>query len=188
MKSNKGGRIVKLRKLQKEDMEGMLEWMSDSDIRQNFRFGADRLDEKRILQFIENAEIMPIEGKSVHYAIADKESDEYLGTISLKEVSTVNKNAEYAISLRKKAQGKGIASKATKEILRLAFDEFKFERIYLNVFSDNVRAIKLYEKCGFTFEGEFRNHLLVEDEYRSLKWYSILSFEYQALCENSFNI
>ena len=40
---------MKLRKLQKEDMEGMLEWMSDSDIRQNFRFGTDRLDEKKIL-------------------------------------------------------------------------------------------------------------------------------------------
>lgn len=179
---------VKLRKLQKEDMEGMLEWMNDSDIRHNFLFSLDRLDEKRVLQFIENAEVVPIDGKSVHYAITDKESDEYLGTISLKEVSIVNKNAEYAISLRKKAQGKGIASKATKEILRLAFEQFKFERIYLNVFSNNVRAIRLYEKCGFTFEGEFRNHFLVEGEYRSLKWYSILSSEYKALCENSFNI
>ena len=169
-----------LRELKKEDMEGMLEWMMDPDIRQNFRFSADKLDEKSVLTFIQNAKILisPREGCTIHYAIADDENDEYLGTISLKEISTVNKNAEYAISLRKKAQGKGIGAKATKEILRLAFEEYGLERVYLNVLSDNIRAIKLYEKCGFIFEGEFRNHLLLEGRYKSLKWYSVLKHEH----------
>lgn len=174
---------MKLRRLQEEDIAGMLEWMTDSDIRKSFRFSSDRIDEKNVLQFIKNAGTTPMEGKSIHYAIADEESNEYLGTISLKEVSMSNKNAEYAISLRRNAQGKGIATQATKEILKLAFGEFALEKVYLNVFSDNTRAIKLYEKCGFIFEGEFRNHLLIEGEFRSLRWYSILRCEYRAIYE-----
>ncbi len=174
---------MRLRELQEKDMAGMLEWMTDSDIRQNFRFSSNKSDEKSVLSFIQNAKISisPIEGCTIHYAIADDESDEYLGTISLKEISMVNKNAEYAISLRKKAQGMGIGVKATREILRLAFEEYALARVYLNVFSDNIRAIKLYEKCGFVFEGEFRNHLLVEGKYKSLKWYSILRHEYNCI-------
>lgn len=172
---------MKLRKLQEEDIKGMLEWMTDSDIQKSFRFSSDCIDEKKVLQFIKSAETTPMEGKSIHYAIADEESNEYLGTISLKEVSISNKNAEYAISLRKNAQGRGIGAQATKEILKLAFEEFALEKVYLNVFSDNIRAIKLYEKCGFIFEGEFRSHLLIEGEFRSLKWYSILRCEYRAI-------
>ncbi|TCL59358.1 diamine N-acetyltransferase [Kineothrix alysoides] len=173
---------MKLRELKREDMAGMLEWMTDPYIRQNFRFGSDKIDEKSVLSFIQNAGSAlraPIEGNTIHYAIADEESDEYLGTISLKAISIANKHAEYAISLRRKAQRKGIAIEATKEILRLAFVKYNLERVYLNVFSDNIPAIKLYEKCGLVLEGEFRNHLVVEGEYKSLKWYSILRTEYQ---------
>lgn len=173
---------MKLRELKKEDMAGMLEWMTDPDIRKNFRFSSDKVEEKNVLSFIQNSRmalLSPEEGHTIHYAIADEKNDEYLGTISLKEISISNKNAEYAISLRRKAQGNGIAIEATKEILKLAFGEYNLERVYLNVFSDNIRAIKLYEKCGFLFEGEFRNHLLVEGEYKSLKWYSMLKDEYK---------
>lgn len=127
--------------------------------------------------FICTAEVEPIDGKDIHYAIADDNGD-YLGTISLKSVDLVSSNAEYAINLRKCAQGKGIAAWATKEILRIAFEEFGFHRVYLNVLSDNQKAIRLYEKCGFVYEGTFRNHLLLRGEYKSLRWYSMLKEEY----------
>lgn len=50
--------------------------------------------------------------------------------------------------------------------------------MYLNVYSNNVKAIKLYEKCGFKFEGEFREHFKLDDEYLNWKWYGILSEEF----------
>ena len=68
-----------------------------------------------------------------------------------------------------------------KEILKIAFEEFLLHRIYLNVLSDNQKAIRLYEKCGFVCEGTFRNHLLLGKEFKSLKWYSILKEEYEML-------
>lgn len=168
---------MKLRRLEEKDAENMLEWMNDPDIQKNFRFPAKRRDREQVLQFIRNAETRPIDGKSIHFAIVD-EYDEYMGTISLKEVDMTARNAEYAISLRKKAQGRGIGSAATKEILRLAFEEFGLQRVYLNVLSGNSRAIALYEKCGFVYEGEFRNHLFLRGEYQSLKWYAMLKEEY----------
>lgn len=168
---------LRLRKLEEKDAEGMLEWMKDPEINKNFRFPSDNRNLQDIQQFIREAETMPFEGKSIHYAIAG-ENDEYLGTISLKNINLTDKNAEYAISLRAKAQGQGIAMQATKMLLKKAFEDFNLQRVYLNVLADNVKAIKLYEKTGFVYEGEFRNCLYLRGEYKALKWYSILRDDY----------
>ncbi len=169
---------MKLRRLEEKDAEGMLEWIQDPEIQQGFRFNAAEKNMESVLCFIRESDVELIDGNDIHYAIAD-ENDEYLGTISLKGVNLTDKKAEYAISLRRRAQGKGIASAATREILRLAFEEYGLERIYLNVLSENERAIHLYEQIGFVYEGAFRNHLLLKGKYKTLKWYGMLKEEYQ---------
>lgn len=169
---------MKLRQLCDKDVDGMLEWMHDQNIQNNFR--KPMLDKTReeALAFIKMATTIPQEGGSVHYAIVD-DNDEYLGTISLKNIDIQNRSAEYAISLRKKAQGKGIGTWATREILHIAFGQFGMHRIYLNVLADNKVAIALYEKCGFIYEGNFRDCLYLRGKYHDLMWFSILNQDYK---------
>jgi len=168
---------MKLRKLEEKDAEGMLEWMRDPEIQKRFRFEAGKKSREDVLNFIRDAQIEPADGRDIHYAITD-DNDEYLGTISLKHMDLTAKKAEYAISLRKKAQGKGIAKKATGLLLIKAFREYGLHRVYLNVLADNKTAIHLYERCGFSYEGEFREHLKIEGRYINLKWYGILENEF----------
>lgn len=165
---------MKLRRLCEEDADGMLEWMHDPEIQKSFRKSMLEKTEEDVLAFICSASTFPEDGKDVHYAIAN-DDNEYLGTISLKDIDIQNKSAEYAISLRNKAQGKGIGTWATKEILRIAFDDFAIHRVYLNVLADNKAAIALYKKCGFEYEGKFRECLFLRGEYRDLIWFSILN-------------
>ena len=160
--------------------------MHDPDIQKYFRFDMINSTREDVIGFIHRSHIDVVEGESIHYAITD-DLDEYLGTISLKDLDLMARNAEYAISLRKKAQGRGIAIEATNEILKRAFLEFEMERIYLNVLSENRRAIQLYEKCGFVYEGEFRKHLFLKGEYKTLKWYSMLKEEYIYKCVGGVN-
>lgn len=169
---------MRVRRLEEKDAEGMLEWMHDSDIQKWFQIPMGEKSLTDVLGFIRSASNVYEDGGSIHYAIVD-EKDEYLGTISLKDIDTHARKAEYAISLRKKAQGKGIATEATLELFKIAFKKYALERVYLNVLADNDKAIRLYEKCGFTYEGEFRKHLLLRGEYKTLKWYSILAEEYR---------
>jgi len=171
---------MNLRKLEEKDVNGMLEWMHDPDININFRFDAESMTEEKALNFIAKANKDYDEGTAYNFAIAD-ESDEYLGTISLKDINNTDKTAEYAISLRKKAQGKGVAVKATKKVLEYAFETLNLNKVYLNVLSYNTRAINLYEKCGFIYEGEFREHICIRGRYESLKWYGILKKDYDSI-------
>ena len=49
--------------------------------------------------------------------------------------------------------GKGIGKALTQEILNAAGNWFRIKRLELIVFTDNKRAIRLYEKFGFEMEG-----------------------------------
>lgn len=171
--------MINLRELKVEDAPLMLEWMHDKDIQNGFKKNMLSATLEDAKNFCNNASIPEIitEGSSIHFAI-ENDKGEYLGTISLKNISIDNHSAEYAIALRKKVQGHGIAMKATGLLLKKAFSDYKLHRVYLNVFSNNKTAIKLYERCGFTYEGEFREHIRVGDKYMNWKWYGILASEF----------
>ena len=172
--------MITLRELQTKDAEFMLEWMHDPIIQKSFRKDMLGMTLNDAIKFCEESKIPNTikEGDSVHYAIVDGDDDEYLGTISLKDISLINKNAEYAISTRKKAHGRGIAKCATGILLKKAFREFNLHRIFLNVLSTNNAAIHLYEHSGFRFEAEFREHMYRDNTYVSLLWYAMLEEEY----------
>lgn len=157
-----------LRKLQEKDIEGMLEWMHDVDSKQYFRFDTLNTKREQVQEFVVNS----FTEECQHYAVVD-DNDTYMGTISLKNINYKDLNAEYAISMRKMAQGKGIAYQATKDLLKIGFEEMGLKKIYLNVLSDNARAIAFYEKLGFKFEGEFLRHVFIDGLWKNLKWYAM---------------
>ena len=81
-------------------------------------------------------------------AIADDEN-RYMGTVSLKNIDSKYSCAEFAITIRKCAMGKGFSKFAILKIVEIAFEELGLQTVYLNVYSENMKAIKCYEKCGF---------------------------------------
>lgn len=104
-----------IRKLEENDALNMLEWMHDSDVNCNFRFDFSKMTLDNVKEFIQNS----FDEKNQHFAIVN-EQNEYMGTISLKNINKIDNNAEYAIVTRMVAHGKGFAFEATKEILEYA--------------------------------------------------------------------
>ena len=75
--------------------------------------------------------------------------------------------AYFGISILKEYCNKGLG----KYILEIALEQAKnngFEQVELGVFEDNIRAIKLYEKCGFEKVGiQPRAYKLKDGTYRN---------------------
>ena len=160
---------IHLRPLLPKDAPLMLEWMQEPTIACFFRFDAVSMTEEKCCAFIDSANR---EENSRHYAIAD-ECDEYLGTISLKDIA--DGRAEYAISTRKRAHGTGAALQATQEVLRIAFKELGLNTVFLNVLTENKRANAFYRKAGFRFTHTEHNALSIRGEEKDLNWYEISS-------------
>lgn len=167
-----------IRKLEMKDLPYMYEWMHDETVTENLQADFASFTKDNVSDFIKHAMEQNETSDNIHYAIVD-ENDEYMGTISLKNISRKDRNAEYAIVTRRKAHGKGYAGEATKDILSLGFKEYGLEKIYLYVATKNIAANKFYNKCGFKEEGVFRKHLLIRGSLEDIRWYSILKEEFE---------
>lgn len=162
-----------IRRLRESDLPGMMEWMHDTSINCNFRFDFSAMTEEKALDFIRNS----FSSENQNFAIVNEE-DEYMGTISLKNISDCDRSAEYAIVTRSCAHGKGYAYAATREILRYGFAELGLRRIYLNVLEKNRRANAFYQKCGFQQIYNSEKNIFVGEKKMKLNWYEMTSTKY----------
>ena len=165
--------MFQLRRLEEKDVPEMLAWMHDPKVNCRFHFDFASMTEEKALAFIENS----FSEVNQNFAFVG-DDDKYLGTISLKNISKVDNNAEYAVVTSYAAQGTGAAYEATMEILKYAFETLELNRVYLNVLVENERANAFYKKCGFQYEGMFKEHLCVQGEYKDLNWYAMTRKQY----------
>lgn len=77
--------------------------------------------------------------------------DDFLGAAAIYNFNNENNSAEFGrIVLDKtKLTGSGIGTLVTNEICNFSFKQFNLNEIVLEVFEDNVAAVKTYEKVGF---------------------------------------
>ena len=81
-----------------------------------------------------------------------------IGTLALCEIDLHHQRAELGRVMigEEDCLGRGYAADAVRTLAAYAFREANLNRIYLQVLSDNTRAIHLYERCGFQIEGLLR--------------------------------
>lgn len=95
---------------------------------------------------------------------------EIIGQISLSGNSGVLRRhaGSIAISVIEKAQGQGVGTALMKAMTEYADEWTTIFRLELFVYSDNAKAIALYEKFGFRQEGLLRNFMLRKGRFEDL--------------------
>ncbi|MEL7591928.1 MAG: GNAT family protein [Anaerolineaceae bacterium] len=78
-------------------------------------------------------------------------------------------------------RGKGFGTEAMQLVLDYAFRGLNLNRVNLNVFAYNKRAICSYEKCGFRYEGTQREVIFKEDQRWDVIDMGILRTEWESL-------
>ncbi|MDY5577193.1 MAG: GNAT family N-acetyltransferase [Lachnospiraceae bacterium] len=136
---------MKLRKLEEKDARLMLEWMHDESV---VRFLGANFSEKNIQDCVEFIQKAGSYDTDMHLAVVD-DADIYMGTVSLKHIDHEAGNAEFAISMRNAAMGKGFAHFGMDEILRLGHEMLGLKHIFWCVSVRNVRAVRFYDKNGY---------------------------------------
>lgn len=162
---------MKLRNLELKDAPLMLEWMHDESVVGNLRgnFASKTIEDcSNFIKASENKE------NDIHLAIVSDE-DEYMGTVSLKSIDRNNNSAEFAITVRKAAMGRGYSWYGMEEIIRLAFEEYALESVYWCVSRSNERAVRFYDKHNFHEAVDISENIIRRYEgMNDLKWYSAL--------------
>lgn len=159
---------MKLRKLRPEDAELMLQWMHDNSVVEHLgtNFAEKTLEDcQRFIASSQTAE------NDLHLAVTDGEG-EYMGTVSLKHIDRANRTAEFAITVRAAAMGKGYSRFAMERILEMGLGEMGLDAIYWCVAPVNRRAVRFYDKCGYQRTEDVPAHILAPyPSDMELLWY-----------------
>ena len=73
---------------------------------------------------------------------------------------------------------RGLGRRILRELMRIAFQELRAHRLFLDVYEDNSRARHLYESLGFRYEGVMREAAQRDGAWCNLHLMSILESEY----------
>ena len=134
---------MKLRPLELKDAPLMLEWMHDESVVGHLatNFAQKTLDDcNRFIIWSNRTDT------DLHLAITD-DQNEYMGTVSLKHIQ--DGCAEFAITVRSCAMGKGYSAYGMQSILEKGIRELGLDAIYWCVNRKNTRAIRFYDKNGY---------------------------------------
>lgn len=149
---------VELRKITIEDTENIVKWRNKQEVKKNFCIQEDLTKEDHLNWFTKKVQTGEVE----QFIIIDRTTNNPVGSTYLRDIDMKNKKAEFGIFIGEdSARNKGIGTDTTSLMLQYGFEQLKLNKVFLRVFSNNLGAIKAYEKAGFTYEGTAKEDILL---------------------------
>lgn len=142
-----GDRVL-LRLLEEDDLPMTLAWRNQDHIRR---------------WFFHSEIIVPVDHRAWYEGYRDRDDDfvflieetrmlrRAVGQVALYNIDWTGRRGEYGRLMigDMEARGRGLALEATETLADEALGAWGLEEIYLEVYADNIAAIRLYERSGF---------------------------------------
>ena len=96
-------------------------------------------------------------GDVLFLAIADLETDEYLGNVQLHGFKWDDAQCEIGYWVLPEARGRGVSARAARLLSHWAIGALGMERVEATADFDNEASLRSLERAGFTREGTMRN-------------------------------
>jgi len=117
------------------------------------------------------------EGTNAGFAIVDSDTGDFLGFVALVRYDLQTQEAEAGYVIASTARGRGVGTRALKELTAWAFAELPLERIELLIDVDNPASEVVAQRCGYTREGVLRSTYLKPGLRSDTAIYSMLRHE-----------
>ena len=158
------GKLARLRAYRKEDIPIAQKYFNDAEMMMNM---AMRIPFPYTLEDEEKwyAGMSAMKDK-YDFAVEAIDTGEYIGGCGINELDWKNSFAVVGIAIVNKVYlGRGYGTEAVGMLVDFIFNEMNLNKVCLNVFAFNERAIKCYEKCGFVTEGVLRQQVFKAGRY-----------------------
>ena len=116
------------------------------------------------------------------HVICDGRSKKPMGMASYMRIRPEHGSAEVGcIVFAKALQRTNIATEAIYLMIKYAFDDLSYRRFEWKCHNENEASKRAAVRFGFTFEGVFRNDMVMKGKNRDTAWYSITDAEWPRL-------
>ena len=96
-------------------------------------------------------------GDWIFWAVADKQTNKFLGTLCLWNIDHERNKVELGYELIYEAQGKGYMIEAVPKLIDFAWQRMGAQEIEAVIIEGNERSVKLIDRSGFTFRNKEDN-------------------------------
>jgi RimJ/RimL family protein N-acetyltransferase len=126
--------------------EKYLSWLNDPDVFAHLNAGGDyTIDE--LYDFVDKNTKQGV----LFWAIVLKEDNNHIGNIKIDKINFKEFYGEYGIMIGEKSVwGRGYGAEASKIVIDYCFNNVGLEAINLGVHAENILAVNLYKKLGFS--------------------------------------
>jgi len=129
--------------------------------------------------FDESLARLAASGDPLHFAIVDRSSSRATGRAALMRIEPAHRVIEVgSIVYSPRLQRTRGATEAMYLLARYVFDALGYRRYEWKCHALNAGSRSAALRLGFTFEGIFRQHLIVKGHSRDTAWFSMLDSEW----------
>ena len=173
------GTLIRLRAIEPDDAATFYRWNMDSE-------------RARFLDFIWPPSSMAsvrawTEEQTKHNLVNDRffwvienTQGEPVGSISTHACDPRGGTFRYGLDIAPEQRRKGYAMEAVGMVLRYYFEELRYQKVTVNIHSDNEASIELHRKLGFQLEGRLRRMGFTGGAYFDELWFGMTAEEFQA--------
>jgi len=133
-------------------------------------------------------EQLPASTDPLWFAVRSNETRQPIGMATILNADFANRRLELGhIWYIPEAQGTTANTEATYLLLGEAFGHYRCRRVEWKCDSLNERSRRAALRLGFSFEGVFRNHMIVKGRNRDTAWFAMTDSEWPTIRTNLEN-
>ena len=118
-------------------------------------------------RYIENGHLDIFETKQMRFLIEEKSTNKQIGMIDLFDFNPQHQRAGIGLLIHPKFQQKGFASEALSMLINYCFSHLNLHQLYVNITTDNIKSISLFEKHDFIKVGIKKDWILSEGTFKN---------------------
>ncbi|MDQ0208687.1 GNAT family N-acetyltransferase [Alkalicoccobacillus murimartini] len=178
------GKVVELRPVIEQDLKNVFKWINNEEIVtlssgsdkafqiNNSMVGLEHYLEKNTIDnnLVEDGQFFSIYTKdNIH-----------IGKCDYRDINWIVRSATLGIMIGEPNYwGTGHSEDTVATLLHYLFNTLNLNRVQIDTWSGNKRAVRFFEKCGFVKEGELRQGEYIDGQFYHTILMSILREEYK---------
>jgi RimJ/RimL family protein N-acetyltransferase len=170
-----------LRPFTPRDLEAFMAMHSDPEIVRYVPYPPlTRQEAEERLRFVATMTAIDDEAQNLRLAVVLLDTDEVIGDVSIWSSPSDRLQAEIGFVFNARFHGRGYATEAVTELLRIGFDEAGLHRITANADARNTGSVRVMERLGMRREAHFVQGSFEKGEWVDEVEYGILAAEWRA--------
>lgn len=130
-------------------------------------------------------DLLPASDDPLYLTVIERSTGDPVGVVTFMSLDPTMRHLELGnIWYAPRAQRTRANTESVYLMLREAFDEWGHRRVEWKCDALNARSRAAAERLGFTFEGIFRQHMIIKGRNRDTAWYSMIDREWPGVRAN----